>query len=90
MKLHKLVTERLVLGMGFRLISHLPRLRGRAARIIFDLTLPHEGKEVACGPECIPALVKLLSDGDAFVRSQAAAALMRCEFSVVLVNYNYN
>ena len=69
----------MVLGVGFRLISHLPRLRGRAARIIFDLTLPHEGKEVACGAECIPALVTLLSDGDAFVRSQAAATLMRCE-----------
>jgi len=52
-------------------------LRGRAARIIFDLTLPYEGKEVACGAECIPALVGLLSDSDTFVRSQAAAALMR-------------
>lgn len=79
MKLHKLVTKRLVLGVGFRLISHLPRLRGRAARIIFDLTLPHEGKVVACGAECILALVTLLSDGDVFVRSQAVAALMRCD-----------
>ncbi len=53
------------------------KLRGRAARIIFDLTVPYEGKETACDSDSIPALVELLRDEDSFVRSQAAAALMR-------------
>ena len=52
-------------------------LRGQAARIIFDLTLPFEGKEIACDCGCIPLLVSLLEDTDSFVRSQSAAALMR-------------
>ena len=53
-------------------------LRGQAARIIFDLTLPFEGKEIACDCGCIPLLVGLLEDIDSFVRSQSAGALMRC------------
>ena len=52
-------------------------LRGQAARIIFDLTLPFEGKEIACSCGCISLLVGLLGDIDSFVRAQSAAALMR-------------
>ena len=52
-------------------------LRGQAARIIFDLTLPFEGKEIACSCGCISLLVGLLGDIDSFIRAQAAAALMR-------------
>lgn len=55
-----------------------PCLRARAARVIYDLTVPSEGKEVCVREEgCVETLVRLLMDGDAFVRSQAAAALMR-------------
>ena len=44
--------------------------------------MPYEGKETVCAEDfgCIPLLVELLTDGDAFVKSQAAAALMRCPF----------
>ena len=53
-------------------------LRGRAARIIFDLTVPLEGKVTACSIDgCVRSLVALLDDGDHFVCSQAVAALMR-------------
>ncbi len=69
------------------LLSHESTgLRGRAARGIFDLTVPYEGKETACDSESIPALVELLRDGDAFVKAQAAAALMRC-IRRILVSY---
>lgn len=55
-----------------------PNLRGQAARLILDLTVPLEGKERACSiEECIPKLVKLLDDPYTFVRAQALAALMR-------------
>ena len=52
-------------------------LRGQAARIIFDLTLPFEGKEIAGSCGCISLLVGLLGDIDSFVRAQSVAALMR-------------
>ena len=53
-------------------------LRGQAARLIFDLTLPQEGKQTACSTDgCISKLVKLLNDSCPFVRAQATAALMR-------------
>lgn len=55
-----------------------PTLRGQAARLIFDLSLPLEGKERACSVEgCIQRLIKLLDDQYVFVRTQAVAALMR-------------
>ncbi len=52
-------------------------IRGRAARLLYDLTVPLVGKEEGCGCGCVPILVGLLEDKDMFVRAQAAAALMR-------------
>ena len=52
-------------------------IRGRAARLLYDLTVPLVGKEEGCGCGCVPILVGLLEDTDLFVRAQAAAALMR-------------
>ena len=61
-----------------QVLSHKsPNIRSRAARTIFDLTMPYKGKETACESECILVLVELLEDGESSVRSQAAAALMR-------------
>lgn len=61
------------------LLGHTqPNLRGQAARVISDLSMPLEGKETACSVEgCIPKLVRLLDDEHLFVRTQALAALMR-------------
>ena len=54
------------------------RLQGQAARIIFDLTVPLDGKEIACSVKgCIAQLVKLLDSPCDFVKAQALAALMR-------------
>jgi len=54
------------------------RLRGQAARLIFDLTVPLLGKKTACEvPECTQKLTQLLTDDNSFVRAQSAAALMR-------------
>ena len=61
-------------------------LRGQAARIIFDLTLPFEGKDIACQCGCIPLLVGLLEDIDSFVRSQSAAALMRYNYEAIVLH----
>lgn len=52
-------------------------IRGRAARLLYNLTVPLEGKEEGCECGCVPLLVGLLKDRDAFTRAQAAAALMR-------------
>ena len=55
-----------------------PKLCGQAARIIFDLSVPLEGKEAACAVEgCVPRLVTLLHGEHVFARAQALAALMR-------------
>lgn len=60
------------------LLSHTQSsIRGRAARILYDLSVPLEGKEEGCGCGCVPLLIGLLDDKDPFVRAQAAAALMR-------------
>ena len=40
-------------------------------------SFPLEGKQQACAAQCIPQLVRLLSDRDSDVRAQAAGALMR-------------
>lgn len=66
-----------------------PKIRGQAARLIFDLTLPLEGKEEACTVGgCIPKLIRLLDDLETFVRAQALAALMRCLFIDPATQYN--
>ena len=52
-------------------------IRGRAARILYNLTVPLEGKEEGCDSGCVPLLVGLLEDSDPFVRAQAGGALMR-------------
>lgn len=55
-----------------------PNLRGQAARLVLDLTVPLEGKERACSVEgCIAKLVRLLEDLYPFVKAQTLAALMR-------------
>lgn len=55
-----------------------PRIRGQAARLIFDLTVPLGGKKIAYSTEnCLTRLVGLLDDQCSFVRAQVAAALMR-------------
>ncbi len=60
------------------LLSHAHcSIRGRAARLLYNLTVPLEGKEEGTESGCVPLLVGLLHDRDAFVRAQAAAALMR-------------
>lgn len=62
------------------LLSHPQSdIRGQAARILYDLTVPMEGKEEACG--CLPLLIGLLEEESSFVRAQAAASLMRCAWS---------
>lgn len=54
------------------------KLRGQAARIIFDLTVPLDGKEIAVKVDgSIKKLVGLLQDDCSFVRAQTTAALMR-------------
>lgn len=60
------------------LLEHAqPSICGQAARLVYDLTVPQEGKEAACAVEgCIPKLVKLLDGQLVFVRAQALAALM--------------
>ena len=56
-----------------------PSIRGQAARVIYDLSVPTEGKEAVCAVDgCVDRLVKLLFDQSSFVRVQALAALMRC------------
>ena len=65
-------------------------LCGLAARIIFDLTLPFEGKEIACQCGCIPLLIGLLEDIDSFVRSQSAAALMRYGLTLSCTSCDHN
>ncbi len=64
-----------------QLLDHQDQnIRGQAAKIIYDLTVPLEGKEAACSVEgCIPKLAKLLYEPYVFSRAQATAALMRCD-----------
>ena len=65
--------------ISVQMLDHsIAKLRGQAARLIFDLTVPLQGKKVACEvPECTQKLTQLLTDDSSFVRTQAAAALMR-------------
>lgn len=60
------------------LLEHTqPNIRGQAARLVYDLSVPLEGKEAACAVEgCIPKLIKLLDGHLVFMRAQALAALM--------------
>lgn len=61
------------------LLEHVQvNIRGQAARLIYDLTIPMDGKEAACAVEgCVPRLIKLLDGQTVFTRAQALAALMR-------------
>lgn len=61
------------------LLEHVqPNIRGQAARLIYDLTIPQDGKEAACSVEgCIPKLITLLDGQLVFTTAQALAALMR-------------
>ena len=55
-----------------------PSIRGQAARVIYDLTVPTEGKEAAVAVDgCVDRLIKLLYDQYSNVRARALAALMR-------------
>lgn len=51
-------------------------IRSKAAQVMFDLSLPLEGKETCCSCGCIPLLLELLSDEDSDTKSQATASLM--------------
>lgn len=68
-----------IISMCQDLLGHVqPNLRGQAARLVLDLTVPLEGKEQACSVDgCITKLVRLLDDPYPFVKSQVLAALMR-------------
>lgn len=50
-------------------------IRAMAARDIFDLSIPLEGKKVALTLETVPLLVNLLKDEDGKVKSKSALAL---------------
>ena len=48
--------------------------------MMFDLSLPLEGKETCCTCGCIPLLLELLTDQDSDTLAQAIASLMRYHF----------
>ena len=50
-------------------------IRAKAARDIFDLSIPLEGKNEALKQDTIPLLVNLLKDQDTLVRCKAALAI---------------
>lgn len=50
-------------------------IRSKAARDIFDLSMPLDGKNEALKLETIPLLVNLLKDEDVSVRCKATLAL---------------
>ena len=56
------------------------RIRSKAAQVMFDLSLPLEGKETCCTCGCIPLLLELLTDQDSDTLAQATASLMRYHF----------
>lgn len=58
------------------LLKHnLPTIRAKAARDIFDLSIPLKGKQEALESDTVESLIKLLKDKDVFVRSKAALAI---------------
>ena len=68
-----------VISISKDLLEHEDaNIRGQAARILFDLTVPQEGKEVACSVAgCISKLTQLLCEEHEFTLAQVLAALMR-------------
>lgn len=68
-----------VIALSQPLLEYVdPTIRAQAARVVYDLSVPTEGKEAACAVNgCVEKLIKLLYDPYDVVRVQALAALMR-------------
>lgn len=64
------------MGVFTDLLKHESKvIRAKAARDIFDLTIPLEGKNEALTLETVPLLVTLLKDDDPTVKCKSALAL---------------
>lgn len=64
------------MGVFTTLLKHASHsIRGKAARDIFDLSIPLQGKNEALESDTVELLINLLKDKDVFVKSKAALAI---------------